>query len=159
MIETICSVAGILILLYCDLITLRVQDSLATFLSGMFPVIIGGLITLGVNYFIQSRLFDEEKKIRKMDRRLTAYSDLLRDITDHVSHRAVPKFMEYHIIKAAYYGSPILKDKLRRWIGGRGLYECDEFKVSMKEVKEIIVAEIKPGQEEAKKKGWWIFWK
>ena len=117
-------------------------DSSATFWDKMFPVIVGGLITLIVSYVLQNRLFSEQNKAREMDRWLTAYSELLSDITANVSDRPVPRYMEYHIIKVVHYGSPELKAQLKPWIGGRGLYKDDKFMKSMEEAKNIIIDEI-----------------
>lgn len=121
-------------------------DSSATFWDKTFPVIVGGLvsglITLIVSYVLQNRLFNEQNEARKMDRWLTAYSELLSDITDNVSCRPVPRYMEHHIIKVVHYGSPKLKAQLEPWIGGRGLYKDDKFMKSMEEAKKTIMDEI-----------------
>jgi putative flippase GtrA len=51
-----------------------------TFFDQVLAVIIGGMIALVANYFLQRHSFKEQNKTNRMNQRMIAYSDLLREL-------------------------------------------------------------------------------
>ena len=110
MIETVCFVAGPLIQFGGAAIVMQTQDQWRTFLTQMFGVLVGGAITLGVNYYLQNRLFNAQNKERQIDRRMDAYSSLLRDILDpQFETRGNPYILRANLGQVSLHGSEEIK--------------------------------------------------
>jgi hypothetical protein len=157
MIGFICLAAGTLIRLNDSTIIVQTQGSSTTFFSQMLPVIIGGIIVLISNYALQIHSYRVQNKTNLMNKRIEAYTELLKDISNYRSERRSLGDMEFHVTKAAIYGSSEVSKRLQKWIGARGLYESDEFRKFMEEIKGVIIGEIT--KENANSNSRWQFWK
>jgi hypothetical protein len=133
-----------------------------------FSVLVGGLITSGVNYQIEQQRSKRETEKYKRDSeaqeialRNEAYKRFLglTWIDAFTTEASAERVREQIIALILMHGSSEAKDKL---LGHYPIKTPEDWK----EVRGTIIHELtdkkvesKPSQEEAKKKGWWQFWR
>jgi hypothetical protein len=142
MIEYISLVTGSVIRnLNNSTIILQTQDPFVTFGSQVLSVIVGGLIALIANYFLQMHSFNVQNETNRMNLRIAAYIALLGHISNYKSNLDMSFIadMGFYLTKAAAYGSPEIKALIKPEIRKSQISKSHEFDSSIDRIKNAII--------------------
>jgi len=123
-------------------VTVQTQDPSVMLAIQILAVFVGGVIALIANYFLQMHSFNVQRKAKQEDRRTEAYVELLSDISDYGMTHGINNLMPFHMAKAAMYGSPKIRDKIRPEIMKPFFGRERSFDTTLNEIKQIILEEI-----------------
>lgn len=159
MIETICLVASNIIHLNDSTVMVQTQDPLVTFFSQVLAVIIGGIIALVANYFLQKHSFKEQDKTNRMNQRMIAYSGLLRELHNFRRSHKSSIDLEFHTGQVLIYGSRAARYKIKEWYTNQDSSIEANIDARIGEWMTIMNDETGIEKLNSKAKHWYQFWK
>jgi len=135
-------------------IIIQTQDPWTSFVSQVLSVVIGGIIALIANYFLQKHNFDLQNRTNMMNQRISAYNSLLGHIANYGSSINAAD-MGLYLIRAASYGSPEIKDLIKPIVENVHVDAEGKFEASL--ITKVIIEEIM--KKNSHPKHWWLFWR
>jgi hypothetical protein len=124
-------------------VMVQTQDIWGTFFSQVSAVIIGGIIALGANYFLQKKSFNAQNETNQKNLRIAAYNDLLGDISLYQATHSIEDDMRINMAKAFAYGSSEIKTLIGPHIRGQQIgRDIMTFNASIEQIKNRIIEEI-----------------
>lgn len=122
-------------------VMVQIQDPLVTFFSQVSAVIIGGIIALIANYFLQKKSFSAQNETNQKNLRIAAYNDLLGNILHYQLIPGIKDDMGVSMAKAFAYGSSEIKTLIGPQIQVRPMGMDRNFAASMDLIKKRIIEE------------------
>jgi hypothetical protein len=123
-------------------VMVQIQNPWVMFFSQVSAVIIGGIIALVANYFLQKKSFSSQNETNQKNLRISAYNDLLGNISLYQATHGIKDDMPTNMAKAFAYGSSEIKNLIKPQIEMQQMGSDRTFYTSIEQIKNRMVEEI-----------------